>query len=665
MNCSNCGREIPPGSNFCQYCGAAQSSPPAAGGGDSSPGGESDGPPEPEDLQAAVLGLQAEVAGLSRRIRALENVLPVPGPASAPAAARAAAPSPAATGTPPAPPSAAATPSVGVSAPSGATMGGGPPGSLPDVLTSREWEWLLGGNWLARIGILALIFGIGFFLKLAFDNDWIGETGRVVLGLAVGVALLGGGEYWSRRYDAWAQAVTGGGIAILYLSIFAAFALYDLVPALGALGFSFLVTLAAAGLALRYESRAIAVLGILGGFGTPLILADRLPEQWALLAYVLVLDLGVLALAAFRNWRWFTLLGLIGSLILFGFWHFELEPGLLLAQVGITVIFLIFVGATTLFHLLWLRPPGPLDQVLMVLNAAAYFGISYALLFEEFRVWMGGFTLLLAVFYGLLGYGIVARHREQAHLSLFALGIALVFLTIAVPVQLGGPWIGVAWAVEGVALIWLSFIVRMHELRWFGLAAFVITLGWMLLGDLPYDLGESGLFGGYEYSPWPVINLRFLSYVLIIGAAYLSAYAWWRWRDDYFAPEERYFIPGFLAAANSLSLWILSIQVVMAVDQAAIDASIAGNVTSLSLSGLWALYAAVLIVLGIVKRWRWVRLSGLGLLAVPIVKLFVYDTFSLEQEYRVAAFIGLGALLVAGGFLYQRYSRVIREFLLE
>ena len=117
--------------------------------------------------------------------------------------------------------------------------------------------------------------------------------------------------------------------------------------------------------------------------------------------------------------------------------------------------------------------------------------------------------------------------------------------------------------------------------------------------------------------------------------------------------------------ANALTLWILSVQVVMAVDLAASSGSAAGNLKSLSLSGLWALYAAILIVLGIVRRWRWLRLSGLGLLAIPVLKLFVYDAFSLEREYRVAAFIGLGALLVAGGFLYQRYSRVIRGFLLD
>ena len=301
----------------------------------------------------------------------------------------------------------------------------------------------------------------------------------------------------------------------------------------------------------------------------------------------------------------------------------------------------------------------------MVLNAAAYFGISYALLFEEFRDWMGGFTLLLAVFYGLLSYAILVRRREQIHLRLFALGIAIVFLTIAIPVQLdGGPWIGVAWAAEGAVLIWLSFVLRTRQLRWFGIAAFVITIGW-LLPDLGFDLSGEDLLDRYEDSGQPIANFRFLTYLLIIGAAYLSAAAWWRWREDYGTAEDQSYITALLTAANVLSLWILSVQVVMAVDLAASSGSAAGNLKSLSLSGLWALYAAVLIVLGIVRRWRWSRLSGLGLLAVPVAKLFVYDAFSLEREYRVAAFIGLGALLVAGGFLYQRYSRVIRGFLLD
>ena len=206
---------------------------------------------------------------------------------------------------------------------------------------------MLGGNWLARIGILALIFGDRFLSQASLRQRLDRRNGAgVVLGLVTGLALLGGGEYWSRRYAAWARAVTGGGIAILYLSIFTAFSLYHSDSGLGHPGG---VPPGDRGRGIR-SGFALRVPGCCraGNRGRVRRPAACWPVAWpssgCLLAYVLVLDLGVLALAAFRNWRWFTLLGLVGSLILFGFWKEELDPSLLLAQVGITVIFLIFVG---------------------------------------------------------------------------------------------------------------------------------------------------------------------------------------------------------------------------------------------------------------------------------------------------------------------------------
>ena len=676
MNCSSCGQEVAETANFCRHCGAAQVLPQPAAGIDPLSSPETSDTLDPtEQLRDVIASLQTQVGHLTARVSALESAsLACPSVISnAAIEPRNAAPVPVASSS-----DAVSLASPSVPSPTPATQPatsagvvGTPPSSVASGLNSWNWEWLVGGNWLARIGILALIIGVGFFLKLAFDNQWIGETGRVLLGLALGLALLGGGEYWTRKYPAWAQAVTGGGIAILYLSIFAAFALYDLIPALAALGFSFLVTLTAAGLAIRYESRAIAVMGILGGFATPVFLSEELPQQWALLGYVLVLDVGVLALATFRNWRWFTLLALIGSLILYTYWvESDLEPSLAVSQVAITVIFLIFVAATTLFHLIWKRPPQALDQALVVVNAAAYLLISYNRLFDEYRDWMGGFTVILAAFYGLLGYGILVRYRDQVNLSMFAVGIALVLLSIAVPVQLSGPWIGMAWAVEGAVLIWLSFFIRMYQLRWFGLASFAIAVCWLLLSDLPNDFGVYvPYYENYSSAFWPFFNPGILSYAITIAAASATAFIWWRGRDDYQYEGEAYAPLALLVLANLLTLWILSTQVVdlveLAGDRGTIGLPYVGNVISLSLSALWTIYAAAMIVLGIVRRERWLRLGGLGLLAIPVLKLFIYDAFEMDQGYRVASFIGLGALLVIGGFLYQRFSRAIRGFLLE
>ena len=380
----------------------------------------------------------------------------------------------------------------------------------------------MGGNWLARIGVVALIFGVAFFISLAIDRGWLGEVERVALGLVGGLALIGAGEYWRRRYAVWAQTVTGGGLAILYLSVYGAFALYELVSPLTAFaGFS-LITLAGALLSLRHESVAVAVFSIFGGFATPLLLQERLPDQRLLLAYVLVLDIGVLALASFRNWRWFTLLAWIGSLFLFGFWQQELEPSTGLAQVGITAIFLIFAGATVAFHLVRKQASGPLDLALITLNAAAFYGISYFLVYEEYRPWMGGFTASLAAFYVLLAAGCRIRGEAQRNLTLFSAGLAVVFAVLAVPIQLGGPWVSIAWGLEGLALLWISLPLRMRELRWAGYAMFVVSAVWLLAIDTP------GAFAG-DFTPF--LNEYTLSYAAAVALPALAGWLLHRRRE--------------------------------------------------------------------------------------------------------------------------------------
>lgn len=467
--------------------------------------------------------------------------------------------------------------------------------------------------------------------------------------------MLGGGHYWQKRYPILAQAISGGGIAVLYLSIFAAFAMYDLINFYVAFAFLLLVSVASAALALRYNSMALAVIGILGAFIAPFILtvsavtgiagttAQADQDFWLLMGYIMAVDIGVLVLSTFRNWSWFTLLALFGSLAVFGLLHSN-EVSLMASLVSLTLIFLIFVGATTLFHIVWRRLAQPFDQAVMVINAAAYFGISYGLLWGDFRVWLGGFSLLLAIFYGSLAYVVLKRGAENVRLSFFALGIALIFLTVAIPVQLGNrAWTTVAWAAEGTVLMWLSFILRMPRLRSYSYAVFVIMAGRLLFFDTFIDMRTFK----------PVLNERFLAFLVSIAALYLTGYLLRQKGEALREGEEEVWsvYPIFFVAANFFSLWVLSAEVINYFD------------TSLALTALWAIYAVILLVVGMIKQWRSVRLYALALLAIPIGKVFVYDVFALKPLYRIIAFIGLGVLLLASAYLYQRYSQSIRGFI--
>jgi len=505
------------------------------------------------------------------------------------------------------------------------------------------------------------VSGVAFFLKFAFDNNWIGPTGQIILGIIAGLGMLGlgYGYYWRKRYPILTQVFSGGGVAVLYLSIFAASAIYNMIHFYVAIALLLLVSMASAALALRYNSMALAIIGILGAFVAPFTLG--MGEAWQLLAYVIVVDLGVLFLSTFRNWRWLTLLALVCSLVVFGIWHGEFgrTVSLTTAEVGITLIFLIFVGATTLFHIIRCRVPKAFDYALMVLNASAYLGISLGLMWDYYRAWMGGFVLLLALFYGALSYVALKRSAENARLSLFALGIALGCLTLAIPIQLGDrAWTTIAWAVEATVLIWLSLTLRMPRLRLYSYVVFAIVAVRLLFFDTSVNISTFQ----------PVLNERFLAFAVSIAAMYVSRYLLMRGGKS--SSRGGVATTALLVAANFFSLWILSFEVWDSFESALQTSALPAreglrNAQNLSLTAVWAIYAVIGLVIGIVKRWRRVRIGAMILLAVPIVKVFVYDVFKLEMGYRIAAFVGLGVLLLVSGYLYQRYSKVIKGFFIE
>ena len=654
MKCPNCKRENEPTSRFCIYCGSILPSSEAVPSPEPGQSSEEISPEHVQALRNDIRRLEEIVRVMNERLAAMETLHNLPSPE---------APPPEPVAPPPAEP-------VPVSAAAGAGEAPvverwespieqpppPPPGEAKkSTFREREWEQILGGHWLARIGVLAIVIGIGFFLKYAFDNNWIGPTGRIVLGIIAGLAMLGGGYYWQKKYPILAQAISGGGIAVLYLSIFAAFAVYDLIHFYLAFGFLFLVSITSAALAIRYNSMALAIIGILGAFSAPSILktsaaavtgAVQAGQSFWLLVYVMVIDIGVLALSTFRNWRWFTLLALLCSLAIFGVWNdqFGREVGMLAVMGGLTLIFLIFVGATTLFNIIWRRPAQPLDEAVIVINAAAYFGISFGLMWGDFRVWLGGFAVLLALFYGGIAYIVLRRGAENVRLGFFALSIALVFLTIAIPVQIGDrAWTTIAWAAEGLVLIWLSFTLRMHQLRGYGYAVLIVTTIRLLFFDHIVNVRD------YQ----PILNERFLAFAVSIAAFYLGGYLLRQKREMLREWEQQVLsiYPVLFVAANFFTIWLLSAEVIHYFD------------TSLALTILWAVYAVLLLVIGMVKQWRPVRLWGLALLLIPIVKVFAYDVFTLETVYRIIAFIVLGILLLTSAYLYNRYNKSIRGFI--
>ncbi len=272
------------------------------------------------NLTDRVSRLEEGLTSVNERLRRLEALVGAETRPAAEVGAPAKAVPPLQPAAPPAaPPSALAAPVPVVESTQTA-----PPPLFRFPQLSGELELLIGTSWLNRIGVIAIIAAAAFFLKYAFDNNWIGPGGRVGLTLLAGVVLVFGGERYQRRgLPTFGQGLTGGGIAILYLGVFAAFEIYRLIGFAPAFALMVLITASATLLALRYDSKVIALLSLVGGFATPLILGDggdgaggpAKPVTAALYAYFLALDAGGYALVRYKRWAWLGGVVLAGALL--------------------------------------------------------------------------------------------------------------------------------------------------------------------------------------------------------------------------------------------------------------------------------------------------------------------------------------------------------------
>lgn len=177
--------------------------------------------------------------------------------------------------------------------------------SMPSItMTSADaLEQRIGARWLLYAGIAALILGISYFIKFAFDNGWISEPLRVLVGLAAGAALLVGGLRFSRQgLPLFGHVLAGGGIVVLYLALYAALHIYDLIGQATAFVAMVVVTAVSAWLAHRERAQALAVMALVGGFATPYLVGGNRDAQLVLFTYVALLVAGTTLLAVRHTW---------------------------------------------------------------------------------------------------------------------------------------------------------------------------------------------------------------------------------------------------------------------------------------------------------------------------------------------------------------------------
>ena len=522
-------------------------------------------------------------------------------------------------------------------------------------------ESRIGSQWFNRIGILAVLIGMAWFLKFAIDNHWIGPLGRVLVGLIAGAGLIVWSErIRSRGYIGFSYSLKALGSGILYLSLWAAFSLFHLIPAAVAFAAMIVVTAFNGYMSWSQDSELLALYAIVGGLSIPVLVSTGENSEVTLFSYLLLLDIAVLVLVALRPWSRLLFGAFTGTvLFVFGWWVTFYSP----AQSGrtaffISCFFVIFAVAPGLVRVRFedeTRVSGWDNLALVLLpvsNAALGFIAFYSIFDTSNSNWAGPWLAVgFAAFYLLL-LRLPAGgrlHQTPPILSALHLTAAVVFLSIAIPLKAHGRWLTIGWLTEGTALLWFSRRINSPLLR--GLAVICLLLGLAAL-----------LVVNPPASTMPLLNERFATYCVGIAAftlVFVMA------REEQSNETEPGGQPWHTLAAAA-------VLVVNALTLVAIGWEIhsfwwfrqwQGNwrlmhdyrmYAQFTYSAFFMAFGAILLSVGFWRRSAYLRWQALLLLAVAIGKVFLVDVSELSQGYRILSFIGLGALLLGVSFVYQR-----------
>lgn len=345
--------------------------------------------------------------------------------------------------------------------------------------------FLTGGNPLNKLGALSLIVGAAIVFKYAVDNDWIGPTGRVALGLATGAALLAVGEVYARRgWQLFASGLVAAGDGLLFVSVWFGQQQYEVIPTGVAFGLYVVVTAAVVAQSLRYDALGLAVWGLLGGYLAPALASSGSGNYVFLSSYLLVLNAGVFAIAYRRDWQPLKWMAFALTLVYAGTWvhAFVEDPGktrwleLHWLLPFLAAFFVSFAAIPTWRSLRLREPIDVFGQALTVVNGIAHFLFVAVALHDQHRAWLG----LVAAVVALLYAGVSSRVVRQASVDANGLrvftGTAAGFLLLTTPYLASGPAITLVWCAQTVLLAWGCTAPRFGFLRLHVLAMLAVIL---------------------------------------------------------------------------------------------------------------------------------------------------------------------------------------------
>ena len=382
-----------------------------------------------------------------------------------------------------------------------------------------DLEKFIGENLINKIGIAITVIGIAIGAKYSIDHELISPLARIILGYLAGFGLLAIGFKLKSNYESYSAVLVSGAITVLYFITYFGYSLYDLMPQSAAFIVMVVLTAFTAGVAVNYNKQIIAHIGMVGAYAVPFLLGDSSGNASILFGYIAIINIGILIISFKRYWKPLYYASFAISWLIFFSWFsekFRTNDYFELALISLSVFFLTFYTVFLAYKLIKKERFDIDDVFLLLANSFIFFGLGYSILKTNDlgAELLGVFTLCNAAIH--FGVGVVIYNQKLADRNLFYLvaGLVLVFITIAVPVQLHGNWVTLLWACEAALLFWIG---RTNTIQFYERLAYALILLTLISIIQDWTTVYNGYAAGKPESRIvPLFNINFLTSLVVI-----------------------------------------------------------------------------------------------------------------------------------------------------
>ena len=514
------------------------------------------------------------------------------------------------------------------------------------------WETFIGQKAFGWVAVLLFILATTFFLRYAYQNNWIGPIGRVAIGEMVGAVLVvSGWRYLLKGWNRFSSMLMSAGIVVIYLATYSAFGLYQLLPQQHAGIFLTILILESMIAAVYCRSSVIGMVSVIGGLVTPVLLQADYDAYPSFFTYLIILNLGVVVAMCLQRWKAVGSVAFAGTQILFWSWydgnyHPDKFAWTLGFQMTIFALYLAQSLAVAKYHA---KAATWEDLARFVVNAVFGFLAVRALTLETYGEWIGTAALVAATLYACVGRIVLAWRPADNRLLLTSLAVSVGFVAWTIPVQADAGWVALGWAAMSCALWTFGLRISSGVLRLMALGLGCGAVVRVLFFDLPL----------YVRDPFVPIFNRVAFPSISVAALILASV----WIADRFLPQLKrveQLLIGFAGIVGMLLMWLL---LSLECHGYFVSRSMPGGDVELwrwraqlALTVFWTVFATIILLLGFKLHRARLRWLAMGLFGVTVLKLFILDMSNVQQIYRIIAFFVLAVVLGLVARAYQRFK---------